>query len=94
MYSHECEYCGANLDPGEKCDCQDKQSQRSEETAIHNPQVKQIKKRAKRGGVSSAPIATDITSLICERCGQSIKFDPNIRTCVCGKPVKWYPRAQ
>lgn len=21
MYAHECEYCGANLDPGEKCDC-------------------------------------------------------------------------
>lgn len=22
MYFRECEYCGANLDPGETCDCQ------------------------------------------------------------------------
>ena len=21
MYEYKCEYCGANLDPGEKCDC-------------------------------------------------------------------------
>lgn len=21
MFYHTCEYCGANLDPGEKCDC-------------------------------------------------------------------------
>ena len=21
-FYHTCEYCGANLDPGEKCDCQ------------------------------------------------------------------------
>lgn len=20
-YSHECPFCGANLDPGERCDC-------------------------------------------------------------------------
>ena len=22
MYYNQCKYCGANLDPGEKCDCQ------------------------------------------------------------------------
>ena len=22
MYFKECEYCGASLDPGEKCDCE------------------------------------------------------------------------
>ena len=22
MYYHTCKFCGANLDPGEKCDCQ------------------------------------------------------------------------
>lgn len=22
-YYHTCPYCGANLDPGERCDCQD-----------------------------------------------------------------------
>ena len=27
MY-HTCEHCGANLDPDEKCDCQDKLEQR------------------------------------------------------------------
>jgi len=24
-YYRECPYCGANLDPGERCDCQDKE---------------------------------------------------------------------
>lgn len=23
MWNYECSICGANLDPGEKCDCQD-----------------------------------------------------------------------
>lgn len=23
MWNYECPICGANLDPGEKCDCQD-----------------------------------------------------------------------
>lgn len=26
-----CEYCGANLDPDERCDCRDKLAQREEE---------------------------------------------------------------
>lgn len=24
MIYHECEYCGANLDPGERCDCRER----------------------------------------------------------------------
>jgi hypothetical protein len=24
-YYHECEICGVNLDPGERCDCQQKE---------------------------------------------------------------------
>lgn len=24
MYYNKCEFCGANLDPGERCDCQEK----------------------------------------------------------------------
>lgn len=27
MYRYICEHCGASLDPGEKCDCQDKKQQ-------------------------------------------------------------------
>ena len=26
MYFRECEYCGASLDPGEKCDCREKRA--------------------------------------------------------------------
>ena len=26
MYFRECEYCGASLDPGEKCDCQERKA--------------------------------------------------------------------
>ena len=26
-YYRTCPYCGANLDPGERCDCQDKQEE-------------------------------------------------------------------
>lgn len=26
-----CPYCGANLDPGERCDCQDQEEQEDEE---------------------------------------------------------------
>lgn len=26
MYGNICEYCGAHLDPGEHCDCQEKHS--------------------------------------------------------------------
>lgn len=26
-YYYTCPYCGANLDPGERCDCQDKQEE-------------------------------------------------------------------
>lgn len=25
MYLYECEYCGANLDAGEKCECQEEE---------------------------------------------------------------------
>ncbi len=28
MWNYECSYCGALLDPGEKCDCQDKEEER------------------------------------------------------------------
>ena len=30
MYYRECPLCGANLDPGEKCDCQDAKKKREE----------------------------------------------------------------
>ena len=26
MWNYECAICGANLDPGEKCDCQDERA--------------------------------------------------------------------
>ena len=26
-YFHTCEYCGGNLDPGEKCDCRERKFQ-------------------------------------------------------------------
>ena len=28
MYYHKCLYCGDNLDPGEKCDCRERQQER------------------------------------------------------------------
>lgn len=33
MYGHTCEQCGANLDPGERCDCHERvaASQKGEE---------------------------------------------------------------
>ena len=30
MYYKECPFCGCNLDPEEKCDCQDKKKKREE----------------------------------------------------------------
>ncbi len=30
MYYNVCEYCGANLDPGERCDCQDRKKKQEE----------------------------------------------------------------
>ena len=30
MYYRECPLCGSNLDPGEKCDCQDAKKNREE----------------------------------------------------------------
>ena len=32
-YSWTCPYCGANLDPGEKCDCKDEEKMREERIA-------------------------------------------------------------
>lgn len=29
MYYNECEKCGAHLDPGEKCDCEEKEDEKS-----------------------------------------------------------------
>lgn len=33
MYYKECPFCGCNLDPEEKCDCQDKKKKREERRA-------------------------------------------------------------
>ena len=35
-YYHTCPYCGANLDPNEKCDCQqhDEVTEKSEESEV------------------------------------------------------------
>ena len=30
MWNYKCLHCGARLDPGEKCDCQDKKKKREE----------------------------------------------------------------
>lgn len=30
MMSYKCEHCGAYLDPGERCDCQDEKKQKVE----------------------------------------------------------------
>ena len=29
MYYNECEKCGAHLDPGEKCDCEEEKDEKS-----------------------------------------------------------------
>lgn len=46
MYLYQCPICGANLDPGERCDCQDpeedtKKAAMPASTAT-NPQTKEI----------------------------------------------------
>ena len=36
-YYHTCPYCGANLDPNEKCDCQDTEvTEKSQESEVKN----------------------------------------------------------
>ncbi len=37
MYFHKCEACGANLDPGEKCDCQNQKENGSREATQRDP---------------------------------------------------------
>lgn len=32
MYAHKCEFCGAYLDPGERCDCLDEKEKESKKT--------------------------------------------------------------
>ena len=44
MYYHTCQHCGANLDPGERCDCQDslekkKQAGRRHLASLHNGHI-------------------------------------------------------
>ena len=46
MYYHTCPHCGANLDPGERCDCQDsmkkkKQAGRRHLANLHNGLIDQ-----------------------------------------------------
>lgn len=33
-YYHTCPYCGAHLDPGERCDCQEKKSQQKAPVSV------------------------------------------------------------
>ncbi len=33
MFFNTCEYCGANLDPGERCDCRDIKKERTAEAS-------------------------------------------------------------
>lgn len=35
-YYWTCPYCGANLDPGEKCDCKDNEKDNEKEDDIHD----------------------------------------------------------
>lgn len=35
MIYHECEYCGASLDPGEKCDCHKNTSNTKKGEEVH-----------------------------------------------------------
>lgn len=39
MYYHTCPLCGANLDPGERCDCSKKISQKSEKAENRKNQI-------------------------------------------------------
>lgn len=41
MYFRNCEYCGSYLDPGEKCDCQEKKKAASQTRTLEDG--KQIK---------------------------------------------------
>ena len=34
MYYRKCEYCGAYLDPGERCDCQNPEDEENEKAAM------------------------------------------------------------
>ena len=43
-YYNECEYCGANLDPGEHCSCQDRQRP---EPAPHEFDIDELNKSLK-----------------------------------------------
>ncbi len=40
MYFNECPYCGASLDPGEKCDCQEEKEQKRKRIEESLPQFK------------------------------------------------------
>lgn len=66
-YYRECPYCGAALDPGEKCDCGQKETARSAPTetdgtnGLPKPTVNIIayadkKAREKSGGRQNVPI--------------------------------------
>jgi len=41
-YYRTCPYCGANLDPGEKCDCRDEENMNKEDKNNADPRETRI----------------------------------------------------
>jgi hypothetical protein len=46
-YSNQCPYCGANLDPGEKCDCKKAKAARTGRTVKSGKRNKSKKRISK-----------------------------------------------
>lgn len=42
MYYNKCEFCGANLDPGEKCDCIEQRARKIRKREAANKLMKEL----------------------------------------------------
>ena len=40
MYFRECPFCHSNLDPGERCDCEDKREEKEKKILASLPEMK------------------------------------------------------
>ena len=50
-YFNECPYCGANLDPCEKCDCEMSEKERIDENDVY---MHEMQKSDRRNGTSDS----------------------------------------
>lgn len=57
-YYHTCPYCGANLDPGESCDCQKETDYSSTVTEKSKPSTISKSKENKDGRNQELPVCT------------------------------------